>query len=851
MIESMNLNIIPNGVTPVCHVSQYDVNRTIRINLFEGNSPYIIQSGDRFFINVRKPDNTVVVMSVNSTQGNSYVDIVTDQNMTACVGETLCQLKITNDSKNIGTLNFIMLVERDVLADGIASQSVIEDLDALVEESAKDYVIETVDEISSQTVNLANVEYLKNATGITYNNGEFYGTSGAFNSLDPLPIVYTENTQYTISLSAHIETESATTNGLQVIVIYTDNTQDLLTFKRNQTSYARKALTTAANKTVQRIRLTYSGGTNDIWYVKDLQVQAGVIATPYLPYKTAQDLIARNKTNVIDKLDNDVLYLNNFGYASYDVTTRAIAFDTTRIGNYELIPVNKGDIIRIKAGTGYKHAWRIWSDTNNGQSNSWTTDNEEFEVIREGVFGIKYADSVDATRDLDLNTFDGAVSIIRDSYINSLKAQINTNTMGLAYSWWVNNRVIDSYGNLYFGYISDKNYCGVACRFPNGTIYKKDLFLSNSNDDHNAPSVIILPIDNKEYICVIGSTGHNADNKINCYIASEPNSITCDFNNRTFEMTAPEGYDYQNSYSQAFFVTFTQSDIQYNRICNFFRVKQRNLTQDTYSMIWCCAISDDYGLNWSVYRVFVAGRNIGEKLFYMTANNTTQNDWLKRVLLQYNTTYIGEKSINGGFVNMKTLNILNGNGTSIEKPMTLIQAGELANDPALTIAEYDDFTPIIDVDENHALRILDVWEDGSFLYAKAVENTTTISEISDWILYKSNFDNSNEVEIAHLGMAFFKGSGYVTGANFVGDNNHIIYSKNDSETQDGKHSLHYVELNDGVIEFDRIIKTSSQTIARPMRYDQGSIMMLTGKYREGQGTKYLTWHFGISFIDSI
>lgn len=138
MIESINLNLIPSGVSPVCHVSQYDAGRQIKINLFEGINPYTIQSGDAFTLNVRKPDNTIVTTSVSGTQGDNYITISTTEQIAAVVGENLCELKITNGSTVIGTLNFIMQVERDVLADGIPSQSVIEDLDERIAEAIGD-----------------------------------------------------------------------------------------------------------------------------------------------------------------------------------------------------------------------------------------------------------------------------------------------------------------------------------------------------------------------------------------------------------------------------------------------------------------------------------------------------------------------------------------------------------------------------------------------------------------------------------------------------------------------------------------------------------------------------------------
>ena len=147
-MESIKLNLIPSGVNPTCHCSQYDEGRVIRIELFDGLTPYTLQSGDTVTLNVRKPDNTIVTASVTATQGNKYVDIVTTEQICACVGYNLCDLTISNGSVVIGTLNFIMQIERDVLADGIPSQSVIEDLDALVQEAVGDnyYTKDEVDD---------------------------------------------------------------------------------------------------------------------------------------------------------------------------------------------------------------------------------------------------------------------------------------------------------------------------------------------------------------------------------------------------------------------------------------------------------------------------------------------------------------------------------------------------------------------------------------------------------------------------------------------------------------------------------------------------------------------------------
>ncbi|MGF2565436.1 hypothetical protein ACQUWZ_26530, partial [Ralstonia pseudosolanacearum] len=103
-----------------------------------GLTPYTLQSGDVVTLNVRKPDNHIVTTTVETTQDNNYVDIVTTEQICACVGYNTCDLTITNGSVVIGTLNFIMAIERDVIADGDPSESVIENLDSLVAQAVSE-----------------------------------------------------------------------------------------------------------------------------------------------------------------------------------------------------------------------------------------------------------------------------------------------------------------------------------------------------------------------------------------------------------------------------------------------------------------------------------------------------------------------------------------------------------------------------------------------------------------------------------------------------------------------------------------------------------------------------------------
>lgn len=130
-MESFNLNIIPGKDRPVCHASQYDIGRTIHVNLFEGFNVFTLDGTEVISISVRKPDGNVVTESVTNTS-DSYVEFVTTEQMTACHGSNLCELKLEKGADVIGTMNFILEVEQDPLEGGVQSASEIYNLQTQV-----------------------------------------------------------------------------------------------------------------------------------------------------------------------------------------------------------------------------------------------------------------------------------------------------------------------------------------------------------------------------------------------------------------------------------------------------------------------------------------------------------------------------------------------------------------------------------------------------------------------------------------------------------------------------------------------------------------------------------------------
>ena len=109
-MQSINLQITPNGVMPVINASQYDVGRQINFLLFDGSSSYIPSVGTMIMINGIKPNGDAFSYSV-PYEDNVATVTLTEQ-MTVIDGEVKCELRLTNGGNDIGTVNFILLVEK-------------------------------------------------------------------------------------------------------------------------------------------------------------------------------------------------------------------------------------------------------------------------------------------------------------------------------------------------------------------------------------------------------------------------------------------------------------------------------------------------------------------------------------------------------------------------------------------------------------------------------------------------------------------------------------------------------------------------------------------------------------------
>lgn len=107
--EQLRLNLIPNGIPPVIHVSQYDVGRTLQFIIYNGSSQYVFASGESAILLGTKPDGHIFIYDL--TISNNVLSIDTTEQMLAIPGNVKAEIRVQGADKDIGTANFIFDVE--------------------------------------------------------------------------------------------------------------------------------------------------------------------------------------------------------------------------------------------------------------------------------------------------------------------------------------------------------------------------------------------------------------------------------------------------------------------------------------------------------------------------------------------------------------------------------------------------------------------------------------------------------------------------------------------------------------------------------------------------------------------
>ncbi len=137
MIEqTYKLDLVPQGMVTVVHVSQYDVgSRTLIFELLKDGEVYNLPSEYVASISGKKPDNTVFYYAADSTSGNKISFTLREQ-MTIIAGEVDCKIVITSAGEQISTTKFLMVVEATPATKGtIPSKTDLDIFERLVQEA--------------------------------------------------------------------------------------------------------------------------------------------------------------------------------------------------------------------------------------------------------------------------------------------------------------------------------------------------------------------------------------------------------------------------------------------------------------------------------------------------------------------------------------------------------------------------------------------------------------------------------------------------------------------------------------------------------------------------------------------
>lgn len=236
--QAINLDVIPAGVRPVIHVSQFDNQvQALRFTLYNDNLPFTIPSGAAVLINGYKPDNTAFSYAATATSGQTATFSVTQQ-MTAVPGDVECELRVRTASEIIGTLNFILRVEKAPLTDdSVISETEIPLIEQAVDIAANlaEYIQQTLDaaeaaSASAQAAATSATDAATEAASAEVNAQNIYDMYDSINAAKTAANTAAQNANNAASLLTGITAQANTlTAGSSATVTY-DATNKRFTF---------------------------------------------------------------------------------------------------------------------------------------------------------------------------------------------------------------------------------------------------------------------------------------------------------------------------------------------------------------------------------------------------------------------------------------------------------------------------------------------------------------------------------------------------------------------------------------------------------------------------------------------
>ena len=153
-IQTVTLNVVPNGVPPIIDVTQNDNGRIIQLALKNGSAAYNLLDRYSYVLCGTKPSGTGFSYDdAVSTIGLNVLVFNTNTVMTAVAGDVRCGIIIYDGDEHVETLNFILRVQRTALE----ADTIIDSSD--FESTIRTEVLEFFEEAASEMLGVASISY--------------------------------------------------------------------------------------------------------------------------------------------------------------------------------------------------------------------------------------------------------------------------------------------------------------------------------------------------------------------------------------------------------------------------------------------------------------------------------------------------------------------------------------------------------------------------------------------------------------------------------------------------------------------------------------------------------------------
>jgi hypothetical protein len=113
IIQTITLNMIPDGAPQVIHINQNDTGEDrFQIYLNYNGNPYVWSNSATFKLRGTKPDMQTFEVSC-STSGTDYLICDLTDDMDDVAGDVFCNIEMTDGDERVGTQAFILRVQQE------------------------------------------------------------------------------------------------------------------------------------------------------------------------------------------------------------------------------------------------------------------------------------------------------------------------------------------------------------------------------------------------------------------------------------------------------------------------------------------------------------------------------------------------------------------------------------------------------------------------------------------------------------------------------------------------------------------------------------------------------------------